>query len=166
MGYPQWLAGEEPTPEKLNALILSARKTSTEAVTSSTMQDDDQLFVAVEASAVYRVELWMVYDAPTAGDIKIGWTGPSGATMTWTVMGATTAEATPSSVATMNLQSRLITEVAALGGSTSTGVGAIAFGTLIVGSTAGTLQFQWAQNSASGTTNVRSSSHLLLTRIA
>ena len=65
------------------------------------------------------------------------------------------------------MQTRTTTEVASLGGSTSTGALALAFGTLIVGSTAGNLQFQRAQNATSVTaTNVRAGSHLLLTRIA
>lgn len=168
MGYPRWLAGDQPTPEDLNGLILSARKTVTEPLASSTtMQNDDELFVAAEASAAYRMELFLLSDSGTAGKIKIGWSAPSGASLAWGVLGPATTEATNTAVASMNMQSRTTTEVASLGGSTSTGVLALAFGTLTVGSTAGTLQFQWAQNALSVTnTNVRAGSHLLLTRIA
>ncbi|MFE9764609.1 hypothetical protein ACFYPC_08780 [Streptomyces sp. NPDC005808] len=168
MGYPRWLSGDQPTPEDLNGLILSARKTVTEPLaSSSTMQNDDELFVAVEASAVYRVELFLLSDSGTAGRLKIGWAAPSGASLAWAVLGPTTAESTNTAIASLNMQTRTTTEVASLGGSTSTGVLALAFGTLIVGSTAGNLQFQWAQNALSVTnTNVRAGSHLLLTRIA
>lgn len=167
MAWP-FLAGEEPTPEDLNGLILSARKTTTEGVTSSTtLQNDDELFVAAEVSAVYRVELFLLSDHGTAGKIKIGWTVPTGASLSWAVLGPATTEATNTAVASLNMQTRTTSEVASLGGSTSTGVLTLAFGTLIVGSTAGNLQLQWAQNATSVTaTNVRSGSHLVLIRIA
>lgn len=167
MGYPKWAAGERITAGKLNALVTAVVKSATEAVTNSaTMQNDDELFAPVVANATYRVQLMLLYDAPTAGDIQIGWTGPTGATLTWTPGGAATSEGTSFALTSMNYQTRLITEIAAIGGSTSTGVMADVTGTLIVGSTAGTLQFRWAQNTANATaTNVRANSHLILTRI-
>lgn len=168
MGYPKWAAGEKITAAKLNGLLTTVVKLATESVTNSAaMQDDDELAAPVLANATYRVQLMLLYDAPAAGDIQIGWSGPSGATLTWTPGGAATSEGTPFALASMNLQTRTISEIAAIGGSSSNGVMADVTGTLIVGGTAGTLQFRWAQNTANATaTNVRASSHLILTRIA
>lgn len=167
--YPNVLAGQDITADLLNSMLPQvAYKTTGEAVTSSTtMQNDDELFVPVVASSVYLAELFLLYDAAAAGDIKIGWTAPSGASLAWTVVGATTAETTNTSVSTLNMQTRTTSETASLGGSSSTGIGATAYGRLTVSTTAGNLQFQWAQDTSNGTaTNVRAGSVLKLTRLA
>jgi|SRR5882757_2660360 len=167
--YPNWLAGQDITADSLNAMQpLIAIKTAGEAVTSSTaMQNDNELFLPAVASATYLMELYLMYDSSTASDIKIGWTVPTGATMIWAPMGANLGEATNSAVLSMNLQSRVETETANLGGSTSTGIGATAWGVLIMSTTAGNLQFQWAQATSGATaTNVRVPSTLKLTRIS
>lgn len=167
MGYPNWLAGEDITADKLNGLITAALKTTTQTVTSSTtFVDDTELKIPIVANAIYRVQLFLLYDAGTAGDIQFTWSAPSGTAMTWTPGGPATSENTSYALASMNNQTRLLTEVAAVGGSTSTGVMADVVGTLRSGATAGTLQFRWTQNVSSATpTNVRADSHLIATRI-
>lgn len=170
MGYPTWLAGEEITADKLNSLITAAIKTTSEAVTSSTtLQNDDALFVSVAASATYRMDLLLLHDsdATAAADIKVGWTGPAGATMHWGVVGANTASTSSTTVPNSNMQTALITETASFGGGDSTGTTALVAGTLVTSTTAGTLQLQWAQETSNAVaTNVRAGSHLVLTRIA
>lgn len=170
MVYPSIPAGRRITGALLESMLpLVAYKATTEPVTSSTtLQNDDDLVLSVEANATYEMDLKLFHDsdATVAGDIKIGWVGPSGATMNWGVHGANSA-ATSSTSALANMQTRVIGEVAAFGGGDSSGTVALAFGVLVTSSTAGTLQLQWAQETSNAVaTNVRAGSLLKLRRIA
>lgn len=169
--YPPVYAGTIVTAAFLESMCpVTATKTATESVTSSTtLQNDDQLAAPTEVNATYEVALLLLHDsdATAAGDIKIGWTGPAGATLTWGVHGANTAQTTSTAVAAVNMQTRTIAEVAAFGGGDSTGTVALVYGTLVTAGTAGTLQLQWAQETSNAVaTNVRAGSRLTLTRTA
>lgn len=168
--YPPVYAGTAVTAAFLESMLpITATKTANESVTSSTtLQNDDQLFAPVEANATYDVELRLFHDsdATVAGDIKVAWTGPAGATMNWGVHGANSA-ATSSTSALTNMQTRTIAEFAAFGGGDSSGTTALVGGTLTVAGTAGTLQLQWAQETSNAVaTNVRAGSRLQLRRTA
>lgn len=152
--------------DQLNAYIVGGWKTSTEAVTSSTtLQNDDNLVCAVVASGVYVVNWALRMDGATAGDFKYAFTGPASATMTWESRGLAAADA--SNVA------MITTDVAAIG--TTVTHGCLGAGTttrvhgsglLVVSSTAGNLQLQWAQGTSSVTaTNVFAGSWLKLERV-
>jgi hypothetical protein len=129
-----------------------ARKTATESVTSSaTLQNDDELFVSVEANAIYTVVACLFYDGATAGDFKFSFTGPSGYSFDYAATIAPTA-ATTAAGNTVNNSAFAETD--------TLGVGAVGAGTtlvvpiqgiLVISSTAGTFQLQWAQNASSAT---------------
>lgn len=146
-----WGATVNTALDQLNAYIVGAWKTSTEAVTSSTaLQNDDNLVLAVVASGVYVVRWGLRMDGAAAGDFKYAFTGPAGAAMTWESRGLAAADA--SNVAAIT------TDVAAIGttvthGCLGTGTTTRAAGTglLIVSATAGNLTLQWAQGTSSGT---------------
>src|SRR5574341_1924364 len=58
------------------------RKTADESVTSSTtLQDDDHLVIAVEANTNYFIEAFLIYDGDAAGDFKFTFSVPAGATL-------------------------------------------------------------------------------------
>lgn len=121
---------------------VAARKTVNETVNNSAaLQNDDALFVAVVANAVYDVKLVLHYTSGTTPDLKIGWTAPSGATMVWGGYLFSTASAF---TATGN---NAVGTVVALGG-LGADVSAVFDGTVVTSTTAGTLQLQWAQNTA------------------
>lgn len=169
--YPQWTAGEDATADKLNSMLpLTAWKTATESVTSSTtLQNDDELFLTVEANATYIMDLLLLHDsdATAAGDVKIGWSAPASATMNWGVHGANTAATSSTGVTSVNMQTRIISEVAAFGGGDSTGTTALAKGVLVTAGTAGTFRLQWAQETSNAVaSNVRVGSYLTLKRVA
>ena len=171
MVYPLIPAGRRITGVLLESMLpLVAYKATTEPLTSSTtLQNDDDLVLTVEADATYEMDLKLFHDsdATVAGDIKIGWVGPSGATMNWGVHGANTSIASSTNVGGVNMQTRVIGEVAAFGGGDSSGTVALAFGVLATSSTAGTMQLQWAQETSHAVaTNVRAGSLLKLRRIA
>ena len=151
---------------QLNAYIVGAWKTGTEAVTSSTtLQNDDNLVCSVVASGVYVAQWGLRMDGAAAGDFKYAFTGPAGATMTWESRGLAAADAS-------NLAA-ITTDVAAIGTTVTHGcLGAgtttrvAGSGLLVVSSTAGSLQLQWAQGTSSGTaTNVFAGSWLKLERV-
>ncbi|MGW3651906.1 hypothetical protein [Streptomyces sp. NPDC000878] len=167
--YPPVYAGTAVTAAFLESMLpIIETKTATESVTNSiTMQNDDQLFAAVEANATYSVDLHLFYDAATAADITFGWSGPSGAAMTWGMIGAQVNVTSSGTVPDVTMQTRIISEVQDLGGGASTGTYAWVHGTLTTAGTAGNLNLRWAQRALSATaTNVRAGSQLSLKRTA
>jgi hypothetical protein len=136
---------------QLNAYIVGAYKTGDESVTSSTvLQNDDHLVLAVAASCVYVIQWGLRIDGAAAGDFKYSFTGPSGATMTWESQSLATGDTT--NVATAITDASTIGTVVSHGtiasGTTSRVRGS---GLLVVSLTAGSLQLQWAQATSSGT---------------
>lgn len=169
MAYPDIAAGEDITAGLLASMLpVIVSKAATEPLTASTtMQNDDELFASVAANATYSVMLHLFHDADTTGDIKIGWSGPTGATMNWGAVVAHVNETSSGTVTAVSMQTRIISETQDIGGGASTGTYSVVHGTLITSSTAGTLNFQWAQRSSSATaTNVRAGSLLTLHRSA
>ncbi|WP_192581079.1 hypothetical protein [Micromonospora noduli] len=148
--------GMRLTPALLNP--PSAYKTMDETVTSSTtLQDDDHLFVSVVVGAVYDLRLRAFVNSNVTPDFKFGWSYPSGTTITWAVVdvqaGTTAGKRSQSDVEA----------VASTGASQLLSVD----GTVIVGGTGGTLRFRWAQNgSNAAATTVQAGSSLRLERVA
>lgn len=167
MGIPTWAAGQVLTASDVNSWFvpLAVYKSADESVTSSTvLQNDDVLLVSVAASASYRFECFINYEGGTQGssDIKWGWTFPSGLTMRYGADYLSTGGTVQ--VGAIKIQ----TDTPTAG---STGAGNLRYirmhGSVLVSSTAGTLQFQWSQSTSSGTaTIVHASSYLMLDRLA
>jgi hypothetical protein len=146
---------------------LFVRKTATESVTSSTtLQDDDDLVLAVEADSVYLLDALLFYDGGTAGDFKLAFTYPTGATIDYVHTGPPT---TASGGTGNTVDNRLIVETDTLGlgaAGAGTTLGVHITGVLVVDSTAGSLQLQWAQFASSGTaTRVFAPSYLYLRKV-
>jgi hypothetical protein len=137
-------------------------KTADENLTSNTtLQDDDELAIAVRASAWYGLNGMIRYAAGTTGDIKFGWSGPASAALQWAWSGVDT------SLASTNTGELGIGDSSALGGAGSsfTQIARLT-GFLQVAGTAGTLTFRWAQNTSDGTaSSVKTGSWIQLTRM-
>lgn len=134
---------------------LTAKKTSDETVSSSTtLQNDDELFIALEANKTYAFEFFLLVLTNAAPDFKWAITGPSGAT--GRVLGdAVTGD-------TLFQTQALGTSVAATLFASSTG-GLVLHGTITTSATPGNLQLQWAQNTSSAiSTTVESGSYLIV----
>lgn len=138
-----------------------ARKTADETVNnSSALQNDDVLAAAVVASATYTFLLVVHHNSNATADIKFGWTVPTGTTMVWGDVIVNTAGSL--TVAANLTQS----SVQAIGGTAGDSFQAFR-GVIIVSTTAGTVQLQWAQNTADvSNTKVLAGSYLILTRIS
>ena len=142
-----------------NVAPLSAYKGSDEPLASGvgTLQNDDSLFIALDANTTYFFILFFGYLGGTQGssDLKIGFSLPAGATMRWTRQGITTAGANTSLV--WNTES----SVSTLGSNGASNCAGILLGTVTMSDTPGNLQFQWCQNSgAAVTTKVLTGSEL------
>lgn len=135
----------------LDGSLKWVRKSGNESLNSSTtLQDDDQLTLAVEANAKYRVLLALHVVATQAIDCKISWSGPSGAVLHWSTqsphVGMTNSQSTTVSV---NYFSSL-SDAADLGTDSVANIYYI-YGLLATSTTPGSLTLRWCQTTSSFT---------------
>lgn len=154
---------------------VAAVKLSDESVnnggTGTTLQSDDALFVAVRAGVKYRVDFSLLYTeaAGTGIDIKCAWTFPSGCTLDLAVAGPNlawtgAAAAAEAEWSAWQNQTTSPTGTISFGSTNAASLSVTAQGLLRVGATAGTFQFQWAQqNSSASNLTVKAGSSLMLT---
>lgn len=124
-------------------------KTADESVTSSTtLQNDDQLKYPLLANLTYVFNLLAFYEGSTTGDIKFAFTVPTGATLEWASLRAGGSLASASFGTTT--EDVLGSGTVAFGGANGAGTRLPfqARGIVVMGSTAGDLQFQWAQTTS------------------
>jgi hypothetical protein len=146
------------------------RKTSDESVTSSTaLQSDDELLIAIGASETWVVEFHLAYTAATAGDINVAVNVPSGATGRIHMASLDqTATSTVGSVTEFSTTDLTDTGVVRFAGAGANAVALIKYTVLVVNSTnAGNVTLRWAQGASSGTaTTVHTNSYLEAKRFA
>lgn len=157
------------TKAYVDSKILFARKTANETVTSSTtLQNDNHLFVSVAANAVYIVELVGLLSGDDTADIKYVFTYPTGATLAG---GQVNLFDTISGGASTAGDGNFRALAASASPSTALNAGTVDTnfvtcwykGLLIMSSTAGTLQLQWAQiNSVAVATGFLAGSYIKL----
>jgi hypothetical protein len=154
-----FVSGQRLTAAQLEDLLpLWKRKTSTETLNNdNTLQNDDQLFLPVAANTEYQLEMRLRISSGATPDWKCLFTFPVGLTMNYNV---TTITAGATTLQNFDLDQTSTTTVE--GGQTS-----LFFdGTVVVSSTAGTLQLQWAQNTANASdTSVLAGSYLKLMKV-
>lgn len=161
-------AGQRLTAGALNlAITHEVRKTATQSVTSSTtLVDDTELFFAVGASTVWFWNALLLYDGAASpnGDLKMQFTGPSGASLTWVNFGVNTSALSAYNVVTEQLTAGSPRAVGTNGG---TQMSCRPAGYLTIGSTAGTFRLRWAQNASNATpTRVMAGSVFQFKRVA
>lgn len=135
--------------------------TTTEQVTNTTMQDDNELFFNVVANGVYAYDLFLLVNTgTTAGvDCKVGITIPSGTVTNWNLgylsgangVNSTFADVNFFSCGAQNSSVGPLTRGALSTTVFSAGTPFISKGIIRVGATAGTTQVQFAQATASTT---------------
>jgi hypothetical protein len=140
------------------------RKASDETVNNSAvLQNDDDFTFSVDANSTYFVEMWLLLSAPsTTPDWQWKWTGPSGATMFHgpdTYSGVSLwNEAVTTTTNSGDLHT--LSSNPFMGGNAGT-KGLRMQGIIIVSSTAGTMHFQWAQNTADASNSTIKANSLL-----
>lgn len=158
------------------SVVLSAYKSADESITSTTaLQDDNHLFVSVEANTAYLIDLFFLWHG-SGNAIRVGWSYPSGTTGTYVPMLGGNFASQALGTAAKNADVYTITpfDISATyehgyGIGPTDISGALIKGTIITSSTAGTFRFRWAQSgtgSASLATVVKAHSNLKLTKVA
>jgi hypothetical protein len=150
--------------------------TSTEALTSTrlvqvssdvvasttTLSDVVGMSFSIGASEVWTFHAFIMYDADTTPDAKLGWTGPSGCAATWSHTGDPTWNATGSTTINTPIA---IGGAWALSGQGAGTVNATTFdGTIVNGVTAGTFQLQYAAN-GTGSSTLKAQTHIVFTKV-
>lgn len=145
-------------------------KTQDTSITSDAAYDDDpHLAASVLANAVYAIEVYGTYQAGATGQIKFQMTFPAGATIesgSWEYDAGTDASGAvnwASTVMGLTSPGSFVVGLVGTGGNVPFRLS----GLLIVGSTAGTLALQWAQNVSHATATIlRKGTWMKLTRAA
>lgn len=128
---------------------LSSRTTVNQllAASNTTLQDVTNMSVAVAASSSYWVKALLFYQSPAAAAIKIGWSGPGGATFAWT-SGALASSVTAATSGIIEKVAYAIGSVPVLGVDGATTLVATIEGWLIT-TGSGTFKLQAAQSVSS-----------------
>lgn len=168
MAVPTWTVGEVLAASDVNAWFVprAAYKTTAQHSTTTTLANDTQLALPVDAGAVYDWKLYLFYDGGTlgSGDLAFNFTFPSGLTGAFQILGYNGAGSDLERLGgVLPFGSNAIVGTEGLGNLRSATVA----GSVAVASTAGTLQLQWARSSnASGAdTIVHVGSYMTLRRI-
>lgn len=155
-----------PTALDLNTYLIQqqhAWKPADESVSNSTtLQNDDHLFLPVSANTIYYVQGMLIYTGLAAADMGFRWSVPSGATFDWC------SDALGSTATTLTDQ----ISHTAQGAANQPALGAIDGGTavapvkglLVVGSSGGNLRATWAQSFSNGTATVMKAGSYLMAR--
>jgi len=135
-------AGAKLRSSVLSSLITELRplkivKSADESITASTAyQDDDELVLAVEANRTYFGRLQIVFASPAAADFKVSATAPSGATLNdWMYIYQGVVDTAGPTTG--------VTAIPGNGAGSKDGFSWA--GVLVVSSTAGNVQWRWAQ---------------------
>jgi hypothetical protein len=169
MPFPEWRAGQRVTAALLNSgkMEFVTNSAGSQANATTTLTNATDLLFAVTANSRWFVLAEISYDA-TATDAKFAWTAPAGATMGRNIIGQGSGTATNVAAADSVYIRRGTGTAQVIGG--PAGV-ASAFSVyqeaidLQVGSTAGTIQFQFASQGA-GTCTLQGDSLIWYQQVA
>ena len=174
MGVLSTRAGHVPTASELAGLVPRfVRKTADESVTSNaTSQDDDELFLSVDASTTYVVTGQIYYVGIDTADLRWCFNAPAGSTLHMHLdapgSAAVTGAGTTGSVEFFpTYNSTTFPSADNFAGASTTNMTGRLTGLLVTGATAGTLRFRWAQLASIATAlTVRAGSWLLAQKVA
>ena len=166
--YPVISAGQRGMASVLTAMQTQTawKDGDTTIQSDSSLNDDPDLVLPVEANANYVIYGYLKYLGSTVGDFKYQLTGPTGATGSWGAyqlgpLGATTSQDAKESLRTTIGAPRSVPSV-----STGSGQVIMITGFLRISSTAGNLVVQWSQDtSTAADTTLQSDSFIQLQRV-
>lgn len=149
--------------------VVRKIKTADEGVANTTAQNDDHLVATIAANETWLFKMALFCTNSAAGslnDIKLGFTFPAGATLIWGSHGADATTLTPNG--TTSRQDWTTSTTTLSYGIYGTGNYLIIVeGCLQNAGTAGSLQLQWALQTATGTTTtIKQGSWLELTKVS
>lgn len=169
--YPQIAAGDDITADLLSKMLprIIVKPSATSRTSTTTLADDPDLSMALEANATYFVEFFLYYNGDDTGRFKTIWTVPSGSTGNRGVIGE------GSTVTTATNADNVLGRFGVHAYGTS-----VVYGTrnsanqlqayesgVIITTSSGNVTLQWAQNSSSTTaTTLNNTSLMRVTRLA
>lgn len=170
--YPTIYAGQRITGSLLSSMMpdVIRKLNNTDRTATTTLADDPDLTVLLEANAQYYIEIDLWYAASTGSSgIKTAWTVPAGVTGNRSALGmaSTVSDATPAGVGRWGVHG-YGTSVFYGDRQSSTNL-ALARETsyLTTSTTAGTCALQWAQDTSdAGACRVAAGSLMRVTRLA
>lgn len=149
--YPQIFAGQDPTAGLLQSLApFTVIKPADQNYASATLASDSALLQPLAANASYIFVAFFAYEGGTSGsaDMKWAFTGPAGFAMHYQVIGVSAGGG--------NSQGFLKTAAGFTANTSGAGVlwGQTLIGSVTNGSAPGTLQAQFAQNTANAVNTI------------
>ncbi len=132
---------------------------------SAVLQDDDHFAFPIAANEKWLLTARLIMTATgTTPDFKCGWTFPSGLTMFWGSVGASNVVGQAwSAVGVAVTAPTMLTEASTLSVGSSNGTFGVQFEAIIINSsTAGTLQFQWSQDTQNASNTIEKANSLML----
>lgn len=144
-------AGDVTTAQALNrAVPLKVVLTSNHSKASDTTLSSTALTLTVEANRRYAFHVWLHYQGTSTGDLRIGFSIPTSATMAYE---PNTLESSAASLTGATYRGIFTATSGAIGGSvgTSSPAGADIFGQLTTGANAGSFTFQFGQGTSDAT---------------
>jgi hypothetical protein len=168
MAKPVYATLDVPPATDFNSWLVNvnyATKSATESVPSSTtLQDDNDLTVPVEANAIYTVHAMILYGGPTAADLKLLFRTPTSGSFTGMATGLVVAAATAADNGNIPMTGNSSEVFGCLGAGTQI---MTVLGKLVTAGTAGNFKVEWAQNTSNVTpTQVFGNSFLDLRRVS
>jgi hypothetical protein len=162
MPPPVWVPGQVLASADINSWFvpLVAVKGSDQSVTSSTtLVNDTALLLSLAANATYYFRLDLQIVANDTAQFKSQFTGPAGASMAASMLGFNTG-------ATFGMTTRSLAATVVFTGNAAAVVPFFWWGNVTTVGTAGSFQYQWAQNTSNGTAcTVKAGSQLLAWRV-
>lgn len=153
MAKPVFATNDVPTAVQFNEWLVNvnfAYKSANESVPSSTtLQADDHLNVAVQANSTYFVTAPIKYDGDSAADLKVLFRCPTSAVFNAVGVVLVGGAASQSD----NQNAPIAENTTAIWGCLGTGtpLWGLVTGVLVTAGTAGNFGLEWAQNASSGT---------------
>ncbi|HXH26953.1 MAG TPA: hypothetical protein VNG90_03580 [Candidatus Acidoferrum sp.] len=136
----------------------TVRKTADQSVSASTtLTNDNALSFSIGASETWAYEIHFTTVSNTTADFKAAVAAPSGATCRFDVNNIYTPSSNSSTTCGAGLG------LTTLDAADEPNYG---WGVVVNGATPGTVQFQWAQNTSSGTSTVRANSFLVAFKLS
>lgn len=155
-------AGSRVTADALDQLVpLSAVKGSDQSYSGTTLTNDTELFVAVDANTTYIINCCLIYEGGSNGnsDMKFQFAQPGGSSLAVAVNAYLFTDNTIHGAASIAGTSTFIVGTSTAGSKR----GLMMSGSITVGNSNGTLQIKAAQNTSSSTlTIIHAQSYLAL----
>ena len=141
----------------------TGRLTSDAVIGNTTLADVSGMSFSIGASEVWAFSAFLVIDADTVPDYKVGWTYPAGCTMSWGPTGDPAHNVTGSTV--FNQAQTEAAAQARAGAGAGTNIIDTYEGTIVNSTTSGTIQLQFAAN-AVGSATMKANSHIIFTKVS